>query len=255
MRKTILSLLLLLVMLGVSAQSEESYHALLKEGKTWNYQEYYHNVWNDEEWTKDVSYVINGTTEIEGKMYYKMYRISEEGTDYYCALHEEDRKVWVYSSDDGDKLIYDFNMSVNDSYMPIDEWTALTLAAINSIQVHDVVLNEFHYVCRREWAPSIVDTSLVPIVEGVGCEEGWELARLFWEYPTNGIIHKENFLSCYEDGVCIFTADDFYNITVMRNVRTSIAEDMNIYDLQGRQLKDKSAKGLYIQNGRKFVTK
>ena len=46
-----------------------SYHPFLKEGKTWNYQEYYHNLWDDEQWTKDISYVINGTTEIDGKTY------------------------------------------------------------------------------------------------------------------------------------------------------------------------------------------
>ena len=67
----------------------EAYHPFLKEGKTWNYQEYYHNLWDDEQWTKNVSYVINGTTEIDGKAYYKMYRISEEGSEYYCALRED----------------------------------------------------------------------------------------------------------------------------------------------------------------------
>ena len=50
----------------------DDYHPFVKEGKTWNYQEYYHNLWNDEQWTKDVSYVINGTKEIDGKTYYKM---------------------------------------------------------------------------------------------------------------------------------------------------------------------------------------
>jgi hypothetical protein len=96
----------------------EAYHPFLKEGKRWNCQEYYSNGWIGEKWTKDVSYVINGTTEIDGKTYYKMYRVSEEGSEYNCALREEDKKVWKYSSDDGEKLLYDFNMSVGDSYMP-----------------------------------------------------------------------------------------------------------------------------------------
>ena len=201
-------------------QSNESYHSLLKEGKTWNFEDHYYDFDNHEEWTKDVSYVINGTTEIDGKTYYKMYRISEEGTEYYSALREEDRKVWQYSSDDGDKLIYDFNMSVGDSYVPIDNWRnpVFKLVAIKPVQVHDVVLNVYHYAVSIELFPSfpeLVDVVPHPIVEGVGCDKGWELERLFWEYPKSGLVHIEYFLSCYEDGVCIFTNEDFDNLPVI----------------------------------------
>ena len=72
--RILLSLLTLLVTLGVSAQSKDSYHPLLKEGKTWNFEDHYYDFDNHDEWTewtKDVSYVINGTTEIDGKTYYK----------------------------------------------------------------------------------------------------------------------------------------------------------------------------------------
>ena len=197
---------------------EDDYHPFLKEGKTWKFEEYYHNVWDDEEWTKDVSYVINGTTEIDGKTYYKMYRVSEEGSEYNCALREEDKKVWKYSSDDGEKLLYDFNMSVGDSYMPVGDWRIFKLVAINPIRVHDVLLNAFHYDVRIEHTAEIVDVISVPIVEGVGCSKGWNLARLFSQAPTNGIIHRENFLSCCEDGKCIFTVDDFYNLPTPKPV-------------------------------------
>ena len=217
MKSTLFVIACVLASLTMSAQNGlATYHPLLKEGKAWNYQEYYHNVWNDEEWSKDVSYVINGTTEMDGKTYYKMYRVSEEGTDYYCALREEDRKVWQYSSDDGDMLIYDFNMSVGDSYVPIDH--IFKLVAIKPVQVHDVVLNVYHYAEWIQYFPSypeLVDVIPRPIVEGVGCEYGWELGRIFWEYPTNGIIHREDFISCYEDGVCIFTNEDFDNLPVI----------------------------------------
>ena len=195
-----------------------AYRPFLKEGKTWKFEEYYHNVWDDEEWTKDVSYVINGTTEIDGKTYYKMYRVSEEGSEYNCALREEDKKVWKYSSDDGEKLLYDFNMSVGDSYMPVGDWRIFKLVAINPIRVHDVLLNAFHYDVRIEHTAEIVDVISVPIVEGVGCSKGWNLARLFSQAPTNGIIHRENFLSCCEDGKCIFTVDDFYNLPTPKPV-------------------------------------
>ena len=133
----------------------EAYHPFLKEGKTWNYQEYYHNLWDDEQWTKDVSYVINGTTEIDGKTYYKMYRISEEGSKYYCALREEDRKVWLYTSDDGDQLLYDFGMSVGDSYTPSDESIRYQLTAIKPLRFqYYQLLNVLHYDVSDQYDPT-----------------------------------------------------------------------------------------------------
>ena len=191
--------------------SSYSYHPFLKEGKTWNYQEYYHNLWDDEQWTKDISYVINGTTEIDGKTYYKMYRTTEEGSNYFCALREEDRKVWQYTAD-GDHLLYDFGMSVGDSYMPSYEPLHFLLTAIKPMRFHDnQLLNVLYYDLLREEGPTNPPCHIAsaPIVEGVGCEGGWNIMELYAPIPSNGILQGEDFLSCYEDGECIFTADDF----------------------------------------------
>ena len=190
----------------------EAYHPFLKEGKTWNYQEYYHNLWDDEQWTKDVSYVINGTTEIDGKTYYKMYRISEEGSKYYCALREEDRKVWLYTSDDGDQLLYDFGMSVGDSYTPSDESIRYQLTAIKPMRFqYYQLLNVLHYDVSEQWYYSEPANYFASahIVEGVGCKVGWNITQLYEPQPTDGSISEHTLLSCYEDGKCIFTADDF----------------------------------------------
>jgi hypothetical protein len=189
----------------------EAYHPFLKEGKTWNYQEYYHDIWNDEQWTKDVSYVINGTTEIDGKTYYKMYRKSEGGSEYCCALREEGRKVWMHTNDKGDCLLYDFGMSVGDNYMPNDEWHVLRLADVGTMRFHNNLLNVLHYNVTEDFLGIGGNVNAFPysIVEGVGCDEGWNILELFFEVPSNGIVHGENFLSSYEDGKCIFTADDF----------------------------------------------
>ena len=192
----------------------EAYHPLLKEGKTWNFEDRYYDHENKEEWTKSVSYVINGTTEIDGKTYYKMYRVSEEGSEYYCALREEDKKVWTYSGDDGEKLLYDFNMSAGDSYMPVNEWNVFHLTEVKPVRFnYSLLLNVQHFVVHR-----LLEDWNIPVVEGVGCSKGWELARVFWQYPTGDIINIENFVSCYEDGKCIFTADDFENIPTPKPV-------------------------------------
>ena len=240
----------------------EAYHPFLKEGKTWNYQEYYHNLLDDEQWTKDVSYVINGTTEIDGKSYYKMYRISEEGSEYYCALREEDRKVWQYTSDDGDQLLYDFGMSIGDSYTPSDEPIRYQLTDIKPMRFqYYQLLNVLHYDVSEQYDPTEPYEYIGPeqIVEGVGCRKGWNFMELYALVPYNGILHGENFLSCYEDGRCIFTADDF-NLYEMQTKEIEVINDnkvenkKGIYNLQGQRISHLQ-KGLNIVNGRKVHVK
>ena len=240
----------------------EAYHPFLKEGKTWNYQEYYHNLLDDEQWTKDVSYVINGTTEIDGKAYYKMYRISEEGSEYYCALREEDRKVWQYTSDDGDQLLYDFGMSIGDSYTPSDEPIRYQLTDIKPMRFqYYQLLNVLHYDVSEQYDPTEPYEYIGPeqIVEGVGCRKGWNFMELYALVPYNGILHGENFLSCYEDGKCIFTADDF-NLYEMQTKEIEVINDnkaenkKGIYNLQGQRISHLQ-KGLNIVNGRKVHVK
>ncbi len=240
----------------------EAYHPFLKEGKTWNYQEYYHNLWDDEQWTKNVSYVINGTTEIDGKAYYKMYRISEEGSEYYCALREEDRKVWQYTSDDGDQLLYDFGMSIGDSYTPSDEPIRYQLTDIKPMRFqYYQLLNVLHYDVSEQYDPTEPYEYIGPeqIVEGVGCEKGWNIMKLYAQVPSNGIFHGENFLSCYEDGKCIFTTDDF-NLYEMQTKEIEVINDnkaenkKGIYNLQGQRIRHLQ-KGLNIVNGRKVHVK
>ena len=240
----------------------EAYHPFLKEGKTWNYQEYYHNLLDDEQWTKDVSYVINGTTEIDGKAYYKMYRISEEGSEYYCALREEDRKVWQYTSDGGDQLLYDFGMSIGDSYTPSDEPIRYQLTDIKPMRFqYYQLLNVLHYDVSEQYDPTEPYEYIGPeqIVEGVGCRKGWNFMELYALVPYNGILHGENFLSCYEDGKCIFTADDF-NLYEMQTKDIEVINDnkaenkKGIYNLQGQRIRHLQ-KGLNIVNGRKVHVK
>ena len=240
----------------------EAYHPFLKEGKTWNYQEYYHNLLDDEQWTKDVSYVINGTTEIDGKAYYKMYRISEEGSEYYCALREEDRKVWQYTSDGGDQLLYDFGMSIGDSYTPSDEPIRYQLTDIKPMRFqYYQLLNVLHYDVSEQYDPTEPYEYIGPeqIVEGVGCRKGWNFMELYALVPYNGILHGENFLSCYEDGRCIFTADDF-NLYEMQTKEIEVINDnkaenkKGIYNLQGQRISHLQ-KGLNIVNGRKVHVK
>ena len=193
----------------------DAYHPFLKQGKTWNCQEYYSNGWTGEQWTKDVTYVINGTTPIGGKTYYVMYRITEEDTEFYC-LREEGRKVWIKPHYDSERLLYDFGMSNGESYMPNEYEYNYQLTNIQTMRFqYDQLLKVFYYDISEHYdvtAPAN-HIATAPIVEGVGCEKGWNIMELYAPQPTNGIHNNEILLSCYEDGKCIFTADDFNELT------------------------------------------
>jgi hypothetical protein len=194
----------------------EAYHPLLKQGKTWNCQEYYSNGWTGEQWTKDVTYVINGTTPIGGKTYYVMYRGTEEGFEYYCTLREEGRKVWIKPPYDSERLLYDFGMSIGDSYMPNEYEYNYQLTNIQTMRFqYDQLLKVFYYDISEHYDVTAPTNHIAtaPIVEGVGCEKGWNIMELYAPQPTNGIHNNEILLSCYEDGKCIFTADDFNELT------------------------------------------
>lgn len=194
----------------------EAYHPFLKQGKRWNCQGYYSNVWTGEQWTKDVSYVINGTTSIGGKTYYVMYRGTEEGFEYYCTLREEGRKVWIKPPYDSERLLYDFGMSVGESYIPNEYEYNYQLTDIKTMRFqYDQLLNVLYYDISEYYdvAAPANHIATAPIVEGVGCEIGWNITKLYEPQPTNGIINNEKLLSCYEGEKCVFTAGDFNKLT------------------------------------------
>ena len=193
----------------------EAYHPFLKQGKKWNCQEYYSNGWTGEQWTKDVTYVINGTTPIGGKTYYMMWRGTEEGFEHYCNLREEGRKVWIKPPYDSERLLYDFGMSVGKSYRPNEYEFNYQLTDIQTVRFqYDQLLKVFYYDISEHYdvtAPAN-HIATAPIIEGIGCEK-WNITELYQPQPTNGIINNEIILSCYEDGKCIFTADEFNDLT------------------------------------------
>jgi hypothetical protein len=64
-------------------------------------------------------------------------------------------------------------------------------------------------------------------------------------------------VSCYENGECVFTSQDFNTASGINDFRATSgltkAKSSEYYDLQGRRLAAPPAKGVYIQNGRKVL--
>ena len=68
-------------------------------------------------------------------------------------------------------------------------------------------------------------------------------------------------VKCFQDGVCIFTADDFLASTDgIKDVAVSekdkaLSEDASLYDLSGRKVTGTPRRGIYIKGGRKVLVK
>ena len=251
MRKILLLMASVVCSLASFAQ-ESDYHSLLKEGKTWNYLFHDVNKWEQYEKTEDRSYIIKGDTIIGGKSYKKMLQVTPEGTNYYCALREENCQVLMYVDDaKQDTLLYDFNLKPEEEYVINDVHLEFVYSEV--VDFHNNPLAVYHY---KRWLYEPWNSGVFIIVEGVGTRQGWNVFDNFRTLPTNGIYKLEEFLSCYEDGECIFTCEDFQQIsTDIKSVNRIYEHNAPIYNLQGLRLNSALRKGIYIQNGKKVVMK
>ncbi|MBQ8656143.1 MAG: hypothetical protein IJ527_03680 [Prevotella sp.] len=257
--------LLCLALLPLVAFAQEAYKPFLKEGKRWNYEFEHVNLWEDIDITEYVSFIIEGDEVIDGKTYKKLYRATSdeqfsalEEKTLHKYLREEGQKVLMYDEESGsDLLLFDFGMQHGDYYELAYQDADIRLKLVSTKQqtFHDKELTVFKYDAIRRFIENDF-TEDAYIIEGVGGRCGWDIVYEFTDFPTNGIYVLHNFKSCYEDGECIFTSDDFSVITGIKEAAAEqVGNDIHdaIYDLQGRQLPAIPSQGIYIRGGKKYV--
>ena len=264
-----------------SVDAQECYRPLLKDGKEW-----YESVDLPpiERWDKRKH--ISGDTLINGERYYRLfeesvvYRLhSEEGeageyvvTEYpdrlILHLMEQDGKVYQYQYGTK-KLLYDFSLCTGDSLSGW-EYHQSRVTCADSILTGDDTM-------KRLWLTETADNAAAwegmwgmswpgeeeryssedgCWVEGVGCSRGLT-APWHWTDKDN---RRSSLQNCYEDGVCIFTKDDFnassYHASTDKIQGTENQKrNMPAFDLLGRRLSRQPRNGLYIRGGRKIVVK
>jgi hypothetical protein len=86
-------------------------------------------------------------------------------------------------------------------------------------------------------------------VEGIGSHEG-PMARWRWGSTTP----EHRMVSCMQGDKLLFSHPDFFQ-TLSVNPVLSRPRTSSIYDLQGRRLQGKPEKGVYIQDGKKYLVK
>ena len=239
--KGLITLGLLYMFSSIQAQAPKQ---LLKEGKVWTYVYDYHGIDdNGNLFHETIPYKewIEGDTIIDGKTYFKMHSTAIKYPISSLKFWREDTgKVYAYDEDlEQEMLMYDFSLNKDEM---------ADILGNNNIKVNKVdTISVFGIKRRRIYH----DFGLW--VEGVGSPAllSEPLGHLF----TDGCISQ--MVSCYENGECVFTSQDFNATSGINDFRATSsltnAKSSEYYDLQGRRLAAPPAKGVYIQDGRKVL--
>ena len=222
-------------------------------------------------------WVVEGDTTV-GDVDYKMvvrYETGQTKEEFSRVgsylMREEDKKVYVrFDGFADDWLLYDFGLAEGDE-IASDRWDDSRKFRVNKVDTVEV--NGQSY--RRLFMGVVWDSGDGPLplnangeapsfsdiwLEGLGgLEHG---GNLLLEKPGfyGSYMVKYNLWYCLQDGELLANYTDWYNgISKVEEPRTN-ETSQPVFDLSGRIMKsDKNAirlpKGVYIQNGKKFVVK
>jgi hypothetical protein len=279
--KTIKTLLVLLFM-GASATlnaADEPYRPFLKDGKTWNCRlvEPVLDENNDGYWlTTDYSLVLSGDTVVGDKTYKKMYRkptmmvreyykpaelagkkdtlqVTGESTLWPELWREEGRKVYVYAMYAGiegtELLRYDF------SSLTPGQTVDICGIPTGILSIDTISLFEKDFRCFHVGLQGYPDSHDRVWIEGVGHPNG--PFRVYGAEVNDG--RQYTLFSCYEDGVCIYSAEEYEKTTLSvpntQHLSPITQHPSALYDLQGRKVTGTATRGIYVKDGKKVVMK
>ena len=206
----------------------KGYHKMGIEGKRWNYIHYYVDEYGEHR--DPYSYVVKGDTVINRTTYKKLWYQDEKSERLVCLLHESGRTI---------SKNYDFgNNSYGEVYLSAFFWfdredfgrvftwkskvrsgnTNWMVYGVDTINVNNRPFRR--YTCLQKYSDEGKELSTIAYggegvwhdiwVEGVGsATSGIEDQVPSHEPPMRQPNDYTYFVSCYEDGECIFTAEDF----------------------------------------------
>ncbi|MBO4810398.1 MAG: hypothetical protein J5552_02395 [Prevotella sp.] len=245
---------------GVEMSSNNVTNKMLVDGKQWVYRHHVETwnwelMWPEKVDTK-VTYTLSGDTLIKYKHYKKLYRQEEDEAPVYDrALRESGKRVYCYGYPKEEDLpLIEFNpIFFTPSF--VNPYFDDLVDRIDEVTVNDRTFTRHRYYKKGsdDWRQAFYAG-----VEGVGFEYTGILGMNFAMTPSNYIT----FEACYEDGECIFTAEDFEKpgndsdgVEAPLNVQHSTFNVQRCFDLQGRRLTGQPKPGIYIVDGKKHVVK
>ena len=169
-------------------------------------------------------------------------------TSAWSFIGEKDYIPYM-QTDDGELILYDFNMHVGDKYPSVPGHTDISVVNVETLVTRDGTSRRL-----------ITLDNGYKLLEGVGCLNSQGMF-FFYLNPKLSYYNQKAFLVDYLDD--IFSGNDIYKIdyyydvdalligsTTVKNLKTP-----TLFDLQGRRLQGKPQRGMYIRDGRKYVVK
>ena len=212
--------------------TEEGYHKMGIEGKRWNYIHYYLD--EDGEHYDPYSYVVKGDTIIRRTTYKKLWYQDAKTERFVCLLLERGRTVYK-NTDLGNNsyespILSSFFDFSRDDFGRVFTWKAEMNAgntnwmpyAVDTIEVKGQPFRR--YTCLQKYSEEGETLTTIEYdgegvwhdiwVEGVGSATSGIKDQIPYHEPYERAPGEYTyFVSCYENGECIFTADDFNNQT------------------------------------------
>ena len=149
---------------------------------------------------------------------------------------------------DGELVLYDFNMQVNDKYPSVEGHDDISVVSIDIVTTEDNVARKLLRLSNGS-----------SLLEGIGCIYS---SGLWLFYLNPGIVpYEAGYLDIYAhhpQNTGLWTPIYQWNDGALTGISNTISTKhtaKDFLDLQGRPMKELPTKGIYIHNGRKVVVK
>ena len=218
-------------------------------------------------------YHLQGDTLIDNQQCLKLYsqnRYNDGTTRYEGALRENDKRVFLYKPGSAQPaLLYDFSLNQGDEailqndLLPNSSGTAYAegicaTTDVYGIRDHQLYRIKLFYEVLHYGEESVYEqNNLGNWIEGVGPGSMMDVLNNTG-FNIIGGRYGSGIIDCSVNGISIYRSDDYEQLTagapplpLLRRKASSLL----YFDLQGRRLSGKPAKGVYIENGRKRVVK
>ena len=152
-------------------------------------------------------------------------------------------------TDDGELVLYDFNMQVGDKYPSVEGREDVSVIMTDIVTTRDGVTRRL-----------LVLSNGYKLLEGIGCLNSPGMFFFYLnpslEMATNCSTTSLNLFETYNDNrkneVIIYQWDDFVTLDIEA---IKACPTYSLYDLQGRRLTQQPRKGVYIRDGQKVMVK
>lgn len=154
-------------------------------------------------------------------------------------------------TDDGELVLYDFNMQSGDRYPSVEGHDDISVTEISRLTTRDGVSRRL-----------LTLSNGYKLLEGFGCINS--TGMLFFYLNPNpemkrfdGIFISSifEFIGKYQNTTTLYKNEDLKQTVDVKESIVPANRCADFYDLQGRQISSKPLKGIYIQDGRKIVVR